>query len=130
MISEKPLRARSQRNLLRHFGQFSFSAVTFVQNWLGGSRCSGQYRQPHGYYRAFAAFTLHPDFAAVQIDAALDDYQTKTGARTVINVMSTMEGGEEPLSIGLRNPDTLVSDSADNFCFGIPHFESHHLAEL
>jgi hypothetical protein len=34
----------------------------------------------HSHGRAFAEFTFHVDFAAVQIDTALDDHQTKTGA--------------------------------------------------
>jgi hypothetical protein len=45
----------------------------------------------------------------MQIDAALYDHQTETGARTVIDVKATMEGGEEPLSVGFRNSDTLVT---------------------
>jgi hypothetical protein len=62
----------------------------------------------------------------VQIDAALDNHQTKTRARTLTDVTPSMERGEEPLSVGFWNADTLVSDSARNFCFGTPDFETHH----
>ena len=55
--------------------KFSFSVVRFVYNWLDGSRRSAEYRQSHGHYRAFAAFTLHTDCAAVQIHAAPYDHQ-------------------------------------------------------
>ena len=38
------------------------------------------YRQPNSHCRPFADFALHVDFTAVQLDAALDDHQTKTRA--------------------------------------------------
>ena len=40
--------------------------------------------------------------------------------------MPSMERGEEPLSVGCWNADTLVSDNVGNFCFGTPNFETHH----
>ena|SRR5262249_8920989 len=89
---------------------------------------AAQYRQPHGYRRPFAELTFYVDFAAVQIDAALDDHQTKARAWTVTDVLRAMEGGEEPLSIGFWNADTLVSDSANDFGFGKPDFETYHSA--
>jgi hypothetical protein len=75
------------------------------------------YRQPNSHCRPFTDFALHVDFTAVQLDAALDDHQTKTRAWTAIDVMPTMEGGEEPLSIGFWNADALVADSAKQFLF-------------
>ena len=38
------------------------------------------YRQPNSHCRPFTDFALHFDIPAVQIDAALDDHQTKTRA--------------------------------------------------
>jgi hypothetical protein len=66
----------------------------------------------------------------VQIDAAFDDHQPKTRARTVSDVMPAMEGGEEPLLIGFWNADTFVSDNATNFGFDMPDFEAHHSARV
>ncbi len=77
------------------------------------------------FHRAFTQFALHFDFAAVQIDAALYDHQTETRTRTVTDVMPAMEGVEEPLSVGFWNSDALVADSANNFCFVTPDFESN-----
>src|SRR5207244_980207 len=86
---------------------------------------SFSYWHRHGHYRAFAWFTLHFDFAAVQVDAALHDHQTKPGAWTVTNVISAVERVEEPLSVCLRNSDALVADGANNLFFGSANFETH-----
>src|SRR5215469_18654505 len=89
-----------------------------------------RYRQPDSHRRSFAEFTFHVDFAAVQIDAALSDHETKTRPRAATDVLRTMEGCEEPLSIGFWNADTLVSDSADDFCFETPKFETYRSADV
>ena len=61
----------------------------------------------------------------MQFDAALYDYQSEAGTRTVIHVKATMEGVEEPLFVGLRDTNTLVADNADNLCLSAPDFETH-----
>jgi hypothetical protein len=67
--------------------------------------------------------TLHFDFAAMQIDAALHNHQTKAGPRTVGDILPAMEGVEKPFLVGFWNADPLVADSADNLCSSTTDFE-------
>jgi hypothetical protein len=93
----------------------------FVPSWCCSTnsfsrRLLSRYWQPYGHYRGFTEFTLHFDFATVQIEAALYDHQTETLPRALIDVMAAMESAEEPFSIGFWNSDALVADSAHDFC--------------
>src|SRR6516165_11038225 len=40
------------------------------------------------------------------------------------------KGVKKPLSIGIWNADTLISDSAPDFCFSSPDFEMHHPGDI
>jgi hypothetical protein len=61
----------------------------------------------------------------VKIDAALNDYETETDAWTVMGVTAAMKGAKQPLSIGFRNPDSLIADGVDNLSSGGLDFETH-----
>jgi hypothetical protein len=69
--------------------------------------------------------TLHFDFAAMQIDAALYNHQTKARPRSANDILPPMEGAEEPLSIGFWNADPLVEYGADDLCSSTFNFEPH-----
>ena len=103
-----------------------------VQVGLSSDRRGGrtEHRQPDRYCRALTDFALYADFAAVQIDAPLNDHQTETGAWTVIDIVTPMEGVKEPLPIGLRNADPLVADETNHFCSGAFDFQSNRLSGI
>src|ERR1700722_11038364 len=87
-------------------------------------------RQPDGHGRTFTQLALDLDTAAMQIDAPFYDHQTEAGTWTVTDIMPAMEGVEEPLSVGIRNPDPAVADITNNFSFVAPQFEPHHPADV
>jgi len=67
-------------------------------------------------------------FAAVKIDATLYDDQTEAGTWTLTDVPSAIEGAKEPFLVGFRNTDAMVTNSANNVCFGAADFELHRLS--
>jgi hypothetical protein len=76
---------------------------------LGGRRQSDSHR------RALTDFADDVDSAAVQVDTALYDHETETRAWALVNVVPTMEGVEEPLSVSFWNANALIANSANDF---------------
>src|SRR5262249_40114283 len=89
-----------------------------------------EHGQPYSHHRASAEFTLHFDFAAMQIDTALHNHQTEACTRTISDVLPTMESAKEPLPVGFRNADPLVVDGANDLCSGRIDFEANRPARV
>ena len=62
----------------------------------------------------------------MEVDATLDDDQTKTSAWAVTDVTPAMEGIKKPLLVGFWNPDALVTNGANNVRSGAPDFKLDH----
>ena len=89
--------------------------------------CRAKYRQSYSHYRSFSRLTIKLDCAAVQIHAALHDYQSETRAGAVGDVLPTVEGAKELLLVDFCNADALVPDDAKHIFSGRTDFESHRL---
>ena len=61
----------------------------------------------------------------MQVNAALHDHQTESRAGTVPDVLSAMEGVEEPFSVSFWNADTLVTNNTNKFCSDAIDIEPH-----
>jgi hypothetical protein len=74
-----------------------------------------------------ADLAFHGDLPAMQVYAALYDHQTKTGARTTIDVVAAMESGKEPLVVCFWNSNALIADCANHFRADARDLEPHCL---
>ncbi len=93
-------------------------------------RPGAEHWQPHCHGRSLPQLALDLNLTALQIDATLDDDKTKSRARAVGDVMSAMKSVKEPLAIGFRNSDPLISDRADDFRAVTPDFESNRASRV
>ena len=113
--------SRSRRRSARALGPLA-DGLQPADRGLGG-RFRAEDRQRHSDCGAFTQFALDFDFAAMQINAALDDDQPETGAGTVADIAAAMKGVKEPFPIGFGNPDAMVPDEANNVFTGACDFE-------
>ena len=90
----------------------------------------GELRQSNSHRRALADFADDLDFAAVQVDTALYDYETQTRTWTLIDVMPAMEGAKEPLAIGFRNSNAPIPDRVNNISVDRRDFEAHQASSF